>query len=146
MVKGLGGKMYEEEWRILGLFSLEETVGWLLCRLQLPHDGKRRGRCWSVRSGVWWWDVGNTLKLHQGNFILNIRKKLFTDRVVKHWKKLPREVVMASRLTVFKKHLDKALRYVVKLLSFLVWNRQSLWVSSNSGYSIILWILEIGVG
>lgn len=37
-------------------------------------------------------------------------QKFFTDRVVKHWNKLPRKVVMAPGLSVLKKRLDSALR------------------------------------
>jgi len=41
---------------------------------------------------------------------LDIRKNLFTERVVKHWNRPPREVMGSPSLEVFKKHVDMALQ------------------------------------
>lgn len=51
--------------------------------------------------------VKNT-QLHQGMFKLDSRKN-FTVRAVRHWNRIPREVVDVPNLSVFKRHLDDAL-------------------------------------
>ena len=40
---------------------------------------------------------------------MDIRKKFFTIRAVRHWHRLPREVVGAPSLEAFKVRLDQAL-------------------------------------
>ncbi|KFV92047.1 hypothetical protein N326_12353, partial [Eurypyga helias] len=50
----------------------------------------------------------NRIKLKAGKFRLGIRKKFFTERVLKHWNRLPREAVDAPSLEVFKARLDEA--------------------------------------
>ncbi|KGL98787.1 hypothetical protein N301_02687, partial [Charadrius vociferus] len=55
----------------------------------------------------------NGFKLEKGRFKLDIRKKFFTVRVVRHWNMLPREAVDTPSLKVFKARLDGALGNLV---------------------------------
>ena len=64
-------------------------------------------RAWSDRTR------GNIFKLKEGRFRLDIRKKFFTVRVVRHWPRLPREAVSAPSLAVFSARLDGALSNLV---------------------------------
>ncbi|KFV07434.1 hypothetical protein N340_13693, partial [Tauraco erythrolophus] len=115
MIRGLEHLCYEDRLRELGLFSLEKgrLQGDLIAAFQYLKGAYRKAgeglftRACSDRTG------GNGFKLKEGRFRLDIRKKFFTQRVVRQWNRLPREVVDAASLEVFKARLDEALGHLV---------------------------------
>ena len=52
---------------------------------------------------------GNSYKLREGRFGFGVNRTILTQGVVRCWNGLPREVVDASSLEVFKARLDGAL-------------------------------------
>jgi len=101
--------------RELGLFSLEKgrLQGDLTAAFQyLTGPVGKMGKIFLARPVVNR-TRGNGFKPREGRFRLDIRKEFFTMRAVKHWNRLPREVVEAPSLETFKARLDGALSNLV---------------------------------
>ncbi|KFQ57755.1 hypothetical protein N334_13002, partial [Pelecanus crispus] len=115
MIQGMEDLSYEARLRELRLFSLEKRRlrGDLIAAFQYlkgvhRKDGEKlfsKAYCDRTRS--------NGFKLKEDRFRLDIKMTFFTKRVVKHWNRLPREVVEAPSLETFKVRLAGALSNLI---------------------------------
>jgi len=115
MIRDLEHLSCEERLRELGLFSLEKRRlrGDVIEAFQyLKETYKKAGeglfaKVFSDRTR------GDGFKLKKGRCRLDIRKKFFNGRVMRHWNRLRREAVGAPSLEVFKAGLDGSLSSLV---------------------------------
>ena len=102
VIRGLEYLSYEDRLRELGLFSLEKALGSPYSSLPVPEGAYRKDgeglftRVCSDRTR------GKGCKPKEGRFRLDVRKKFFTTRVVRHRHRLPREAVAAPSLAVLR--------------------------------------------
>jgi len=111
MIQGLEHLSYEERLRELGLFSLEKRRfrGDLIAACQYLKGAYKKAVEALFKKAC----GDSDFKLKVVRFRLEIRKKFFSVRVVRHWNRLPREVVDTPSLAVFKARLDGALSNLV---------------------------------
>ena len=144
MIRGLEHFSYEERLGELGLFSLEKRrlPGDLIVAFQYLKGANKQEGEWLFMKVDSDRTRGNVLKLRQGRSRLDIRKKFFTQRVVTHWNRLPKEAVDAPSLEAFKARLDVALGSLVWWLVTLhiagSWKSMITVVLFNPGHSRIL--------
>jgi len=122
MIRGLEHLSCEKRLRERGLCSLQKRrlQGDLIVAFQYLNGAyKQEGERLFTRvystlvlyKGTW--TRGKGCQLRQGRFRLDIRKKFFTQRVVTHWNRLPKEVVDTPSLEAFQARLDVALGSLV---------------------------------
>ena len=91
----------------------EKAVGRPYSSLSVPERASRKDEDKHFNRACYDRARSNGFKLRDSIFWLDIRKKSFTVRVVKHWNWLPRKVVDVPSLKTFSVRLDGGLSNLV---------------------------------
>jgi len=107
----------EERLRELGLCRVEKGTQWgdLIAAFQYLKGAYKKDRNKLFSRAFCDRTRGDGFKLREGRFRLDTRKTFFTMRVVKHWLRLPGDVVNAPSPETFKARLDGAPSYLIQL-------------------------------
>ena len=139
MIRGLEHLSYGERLRELGSFSLEKRRLWgdLIVAFQYLKGAYKQEGEWLFMRVDSDRTRGNGLTLRQRRSRLDIRRNFFTQRVVTHCNRLPKEVVDTTSLDAFKARLDVALGSLVWwLLTLHIAGELKL--NDHCGHSMIL--------
>jgi len=91
----------------VGLVQLwEEKAPGLITALQYLKGMHKWERDWLFTQSNSVRTRGNGFELEEGRFRLDVGNNFFTQRVARHWHRLPRKTVYASCLGVFKARLE----------------------------------------
>ena len=109
MIQGME-HLYKDRLKELGLFSMEKRKLWgdLIMAFHYISEGYEEEGNRLFSRDCCDRTKGNGFKLEQGSFRLDIRKRFFMVRVMRHWQSLPREMMDAPCLQTHKVRLDGA--------------------------------------
>ena len=115
LLEDLEGMSCEGWLRTLGFSSVEkrrlrcDLIA--LCGFLRRECGEGGAEVFSLGSSAR--TCGNGSELPQGRFRLDIRKHFFTESTVKRWNRVPRDLIDAPSLSVFKRHLGTAFNNIL---------------------------------
>lgn len=111
-----GGTRKQELWGLTGNWGylFWSKGGWGQISLLSTTTWKEATTRRMSVSFLKWQVIGwKSHKLHQGRLRWDIKKNFSMDRVVKHWNRLPMEVLGSPSVEVFRRCMNRALRDVV---------------------------------
>ena len=105
-------KKGSERWTC-SVWRREDSVDFIVAIQYLKGDNKQEGGrrfTWSDSD----MKRENVFKIKEGRFRIDMKRKFFTQTVVRHWHMLPREAVNVPSLEALRARLDGALGSLIQ--------------------------------